>query len=253
MNRVMPHALRTGLASLSLLLGATLTGCATPEVEPPSHPELDAVAKSVLREAVYVNTLLQRCSEFDDQLAEQASRLEERWLEHNGALLAGADAHYSDTLTGKTYQYQGQPLALEAVQLTQQARERALNEMKFERRTLNNRMLFCQRRLEEMTQQSPTIELGDGERTQLTVQSLIAMQSGARPDLNEIPHLAAYINFNQDPGPSYYQLLQDLQGDCPDAELLVIHHDWPAEAYGAYCEGTPLEFITCQWGECSPQ
>lgn len=253
MNRPMPQALRAGLMSLSLLLGSALTGCAAPEVEPASGPELDAVSQAVLREAVYINTLLKRCSEFDAQLAQQAERLEERWLEHNGALLAGADAHYSDTLTGDTYRYQGQPLALEAVQLTQEARRRALEEMKFERRSLNNRMLFCQRRLEEMAQQPPTIEFGDGQRTQLTVQSLIAMQPGARPNLDEVPRLAAHIDFNQNPGPSYFRQLQEVQQDCSDAELLVIHNDWPSEAFGAYCEGAPLAFITCDWGDCSSQ
>ncbi len=253
MKRSMPQAFRAGLVSLGLCLGAALAGCAAPEVEPPTRPELDAVAKPVLREAVYINTLLQRCSEFDDQLDEQAQRLKERWLDHNGALLAGADAHYSDMLVGETYQYQGQPLALEAVQLTHKARQRALEELKFERRTLNNRLLFCQRRLEEMAQQSPTFELGDGERTQLTVQSLIAMQPGARPNLDEVPRLAAQVDFNQDPGASYYSQLQELQADCSDGELLVINNDWPSEAYGAYCEGTPLEFIVCQWGECSSQ
>jgi hypothetical protein len=238
---------------LSLLLGATLTGCAAPEVEPPTRPELDAVAKAVLHEAVYINTLLQRCGEFDSNLAQQTERLEQRWLEHNGALLAGADAHYSDMLTGKTYRYQGEPLALEAILLTQQARTKALDEVKCERRSLNNRLVFCQRRLEGMAQQTPIMEFGEGERTQLTVQSLIAMQPGARPILNEVPSLADHIDCNQDPGPSYFRELQNVQKDYPDAKLLVIHHDWPSEAYGAYCEGAPLAFITCQWGECSSQ
>ncbi len=246
-----PKALRVGLMSLGLLLGAVLAGCSAPKVEPPSGAELYTVAQSVLREAVYVDTLLKHCSEFDDQLNEQAGRLEQRWLKHNGALLAGSNAHYSDMLRGETYQYLGQPLALKAVLLTQQARMRALKELKFERRSLNNRLLFCQRRLEEMSRQPPAIDLDEGPRTPLTVQTLIAAQPGTQPKLGAVPKLAAHIELNQEPGPSYYQLLQDLQKECSNAELLVIHHDWPSEAYGAYCDSAPLEFITCQWGECS--
>lgn len=245
--------LRTALVSLSLLLGATLTGCATPEIEPPTGPELDAVAQTVLREAVYVKTLLNRCSEFDEQLDGETAQFEQRWLDENGALLAGANAHYSNMLRGRTYQYLNQPLALEAVQLTQQARTKAFEELSFERRSLNNRMLFCQRRLEDMSEQAVAIDLGEGQRTQLTVQSLIAMQPSVQPSLDEVPSLAAQAGLNQAPGPSYYNQLQELQKDCSDGKLVVINHDWPSEAYASYCDAAPLEFITCEWGECSSQ
>lgn len=253
MDQTTPQALRTALVTLSLILGVTLAGCAGPEVKPPSGPELNGVSQAVLKEAVYLGTLLKRCAELDEQLNEQADRLEQRWLEHNGALLAGADDQYSNMLTRETYNYMEQPLALEAAQLTQKARQRALDELKFETRTQSNRILFCQRRLEEMAQQPPTLDLGGGQRTELTVQSLTGIQPDTQPKLDEVPKLAAHIDFTQDPGPSYHQRLRDLQADCSEAELLVIDHNWPSEAYGAYCGGSPLEFITCQWGECSSQ
>ncbi|MDQ2078017.1 hypothetical protein [Marinimicrobium sp. ABcell2] len=235
----------------ALLLVVGLFGCASPEVPPATEVELDMASRQILREAVYVNTILDNCARFSRELGEQAGLLRQTWQDKNGDYLAAADAHFTERLADDTVQYRGAPLALSAIQLSHRHQTRAHEELRLDQRSPNNQRIVCERRLNTMESSLQRITPNQGQRSTLVLDTLLSSHPQAGETLATVPTLGVHIARNQEPGRSYYQLLEQEQGECPTPELRVIDNQWPHEAYGAYCESIPYAFIKCEWGECT--
>jgi hypothetical protein len=243
------HYFRAPFAG-ALLLALGLLGCASREVPPPTDGELDLASRQILREAVYVNTILDACARVSRGLGDQAWQLRQSWQDKNGAYLAAADAHLTARLSQDSIQYRGAPLALSAIQLSHRHQARAHDELKLDQRSPTNQRIICERRLSAMENSLQRITPDQGQRSALVLETLLAAYPQAGETLATVPTLGVHITRNQEPGRSYYQLIEQEQDVCPTPELRVIDNQWPHEAYGAYCESTPYAFIECEWGEC---
>lgn len=240
----------TALATATLLL----TACAAPEVAPPTDSELNQVAKELLREAIYTRTLLDQCASTGPELKAYTEDLALLWNDLHGDALAGADAQYSSAFEAgpsEIIEYQGTRLALDAIRFYQKHQARATEELRLEGRSLNNRKLFCERRLDtlekNLDQQPYLNEESERERQALAE---LAQHPGESKTMAEVPVLSGFIEPNQAPGRSYHRLEEEAKRDCADSELLVITVDWPREAYAHYCCGEAVALISCEWGEC---
>ena len=242
------------LSSVSLagivLLALGIAGCATPEIPPATQVELDSASEQILHEAVYVNTILNNCARLSAPLATQSDELRQAWQEHNGAYLAAADAHFSARLSPETMQYRGVPLALEAVKLSHLHQSRALDELRLPQRSSTNQRIVCERQLNTLQDNLGPLIPDQGPRSEWVLDTLISSYPQASATLATAPTLGSHIAPNQEPSRSYYQLLEQEQGTCPNLDLRVIDNQWPHEAYGAFCESVPYALIECQWGQC---
>lgn len=239
-------------AALSVAL--ILTACAAPEVAPPTQSELHQMAKAVLKEAVYTHTILKECASVGPELKAYTEDLAMLWENVHGEALAGADTQYSasfESSPSQIVEYEGKRLALDAVRFDHKQQARAREELRLDGRSLNNRSLFCERRLEaleENLEQRPYLN-SESERERQTLEALAGRSSGAKT-MTDVPALSGFIEPNQAPGRSYHQLEEQAKSDCADSELVVIDNDWPREAYAHYCRGEAVALIACEWGEC---
>lgn len=244
--RPLPRAPLAGM--LLLILG--LVACATSEIPPATQIELDVASEKILREAVYVNTILDSCARLSTPLSDRANELRHSWQQYNGAYLAAADAHFSARLSPETLQYRGVPLALAAVQLSQDGQARAHDELRLEQRSSTNQRIVCERRLDTLSDGLQRITPDQGPRSEWVLDTLVSSYPQASASLATVPTLGAHIPPHQEPSRSYYQLIEQEQATCPALDLRVIDNQWPHEAYGAYCETVPYALIECQWGQC---
>ncbi len=241
----------TSKSFIATVLFTWLAGCAAPEIKPPSEEELDLMAGAVLADAVYTDALLNQCAAVSPELKTYAQDLRDMWMYSHGDVLAGADAQYSQSLAEEVTVYQEQPFALRAVRFKHRHQNRAAAELRLRERGAENRRIVCQRRFSELETTLTEKSYLDpaSERDALIHEQLIAAadESVALP---EVPTLAADIPRDLEPGRSYRQIEKRMENRCPDAALVVIHNDWPHEAYGIYCGEQSQSFVVCEWGEC---
>lgn len=228
-----------------------LTACAAPEVPPSSEEELNQVAQSVLEEMVYARSILGECGSVGPRLNQHTEDLTMLWLDQHGNALAGADAHYTQSLRADTFEYRGESLALAAIDLSHDAQQRAREELRLSGRSLNNQRIVCERRLTEFEQtlnERAYID-PDSEREQLALRTLSDHPADA-VNIDELPSLAGAVPMGIAPGRSYHRLEEQARQECANYRFTVIENEWPREAYGVFCEGEPFQVIACEWGEC---
>lgn len=239
----------TGQSLLASVLFSWLAGCAAPEVKPPTDKELDLMASAVLAEAVYTDALLSECGSVSPELKSYAQDLREMWRYSHGEALAGADAQYSQALADEVTHYQEQPLSLRAVRFKHRHQNRAATELRLAERSASNRRIVCERRFEELEKTLEEKRYLESERDQLIQEQLVAAADES-VSMAEVPTLAADIPRTLEPGRSYREIEKRVEEQCPDAAPMVIHNDWPHEAYGIYCSEQEQSLLVCEWGEC---
>lgn len=238
-----------GQLFLASVLLTWLAGCAAPEVKPPSDKELDLMAGAVLAEAVYTDTLLSECGSVSPELKRYGQDLREMWHYSHGEALSGADAQYSQTLADEVTHYQEQPLSLTAIRFKHRHQKRAATELRLGERGANNRRIVCERRFAELEKTLEEKRYLESERDQLIQKQLVAAADDS-VSMAEAPTLAADIPRNLEPGRSYREIERRVEEQCPNAAPMVIHNDWPHEAYGIYCGEQDQSLLVCEWGEC---
>ncbi|WP_347332851.1 hypothetical protein [Marinimicrobium locisalis] len=238
-----------GHSLLASVLFSWLAGCAAPEVKPPTDKELELMAGAVLAEAVYTDALLSECGAVSPELETYAQDLREMWRYSHGEALAGADAQYSQALADEVTHFQGKPLALRAIRFKHRHEHRAATELRLAERSANNRRIVCERRFGELEKTLEEKRYLKSERDQLIQEQLIA-SADESVSMTEVPTLAADIPRNLEPGRSYREIEKRMEQQCPNAAPMVIHNDWPHEAYGIYCSEQNQSLLVCEWGEC---
>lgn len=236
--------------ALPMVVALLATACASPQViAPPSEEELNRVSQAVLEDAVYTNTLLRECSGVSPEAKHYAMDLAEVWQSLHGEALAGADRQYREHLRAEVIEYLNEPLALSAIHFSHQTQARATEELRLHTRSDNNQRIVCERRLKELEQNMDARPYVTSERDRLALAQLKG-EAESRLPLPQAPTLAGGIPLEQAPGRSYRKIETQTSERCPGADVVVIHSDWPHEAYGAYCEGEAMAFVECEWGEC---
>lgn len=238
---------RLSLLSVALLVSA----CATQEPKPPTETELNRVATELLEQTIYYHSLMEQCGTRGPELKSHGEDLSLLWLEQYGDVLAGADQQYSRSLQAQTFDYQGQPLALEALMFMRDAHDRATRELRLDSRSPSNQRIICAQHLNQLEtrlEERPRLGL-DSERERGAWDEL--RQRDADPvDPFGLPTLGGNLPPQLAPGRSYYRLEEQISPRCPDLEVFVIDNEWPREAYGFYCESEPEVVVQCHWGEC---
>lgn len=240
------------LARVTLPVGtvALLAACASPEIAPPTEEELNRVSQGLLENAVYTESILRECSQLGPDTKAYSEDLREVWQSLHGNALVAADEQYQRYLQAEVIEYRDRTLALSAIRFAHQNQARARDELRLKTRSDSNQRIVCERRFEELEESIDTREYIDSERDQLALEQLQQANTG-RLALNEVPTLADGVGLEQDPGRSYREVEARMKQQCPARfDLVVIHTDWPYEAYGAYCQGEARAFIECEWNEC---
>lgn len=242
----------TGKSLMATMFFSWLVGCAAPEVLPPTDEELDMMAGAVLADAVYKETLLSECGSVGPELKSYAQDLRAMWMYSHGDVLAGADAQYSQSLVEEVIIYEEQPIALRAVRFKHRHQNRAVAELRLRARSADNQRIVCERRFEELeTTLTEKAYLDPATERDAMIHEQLIETADEPVTLAEVPTIAADIPRDLKPGRSYRQIEKRMESQCPDAALVVIHNDWPHEAYGIYCGEQSQSFVVCEWGECS--
>lgn len=236
--------------ALPVITAALLTACASPEIAPPTEEELNRVSQGLLENAVYIDSILRECGRVGPETKAYGADLREMWQSLHGDALVAADEQYQRHLQAEVVEYRDRTLALSAIQFAHKHQGRAREQLRLNTRSDTNQRIVCERRLDELEQKIDTREYVDSERDQLALAQLREASAGNLP-LSDVPTLAGGVPLEQDPGRSYREAETKAKEQCPGrSELVVIHTDWPYEAYGAYCQGEPRAFIECEWGQC---
>lgn len=236
--------------ALPVVTAALLAACASPEIAPPTEEELNRVSLGLLENAVYTDSVLRECSRVGPEAKAYSADLREVWQSLHGDALAGADEQYQRYLQAGVVEYRGRALALSAIHFAHEHQGRAREELRLNTRSDTNQRIVCERRLEELEQTIDTRAYVDSERDQLALAQLREAPAGDLA-MSDVPTLAGGVPLEQDPGRSYREVEAEAKEQCTgQSELVVIHTDWPYEAYGAYCQDEPRAFIECEWGQC---
>lgn len=242
---------RSVIPALLTTFALLLTACAGPKVVPPSEEERNDMARAVLSEAIYTESLLSQCASVSPELKLYAQDLRTLWMDAHAEVLSGADNQLNRALAGEARDYAGHALALSAVRFKHEHQGRAERELRLNERSANNQRIVCQRRLDEL---EPTLTerryLTPGSERDLLVRDALVADAERPVTMGEVPTLALEIPRNLAPGRSYREIERRMANTCPNAELVVIANEWPHEAYGIYCGQQSQSFIVCDWGEC---
>lgn len=238
------HFGRAFLCALVLLAG----GCATQEVPVNDTQEKFNAARQVLSEATYINTLFGECARLGDEVELEALSLQQDWLLKNWPLVSAADDYFTDQEQSFGVLYEGKLLSLNAVKLAYDAEQRALKELNFNQRTTINQQKFCENRLNALAKNDMDISQKlNGKTFSFARENHL---TGSALSKGRVPSMAGNLSPSREPGRTYYSLSEQFKQECPQVTLLVLHNDWPKEAYAAYCDETPITLMTCEWGKC---
>lgn len=234
-----------------ILLAALIYGCASTPTTPIDNPaQLTKTASSTLSTAVYTNTLFSECSRLGGDAEIEAITVQQSWLDKNWAAISAADNYYSEQFQHQAIDFQNKKITLAAVQLSHKAQEKAQNELNLKQRTGTNQQLTCVRRLKTIVDDGMALTKNSQEIVDL--QTLTAKYvDGSSADVTPVPSLAGDINLRQEPGRSYFVLVEQFKQTCPNAEFIVLHNRWPQEAYGAFCKNSDSTLFVCEWGKCT--
>lgn len=243
----------TPLFSLVLIVITLFTGCAQQPVMTASDDpaQLTQLASDVLSQAAYVNSIFNQCTALGGEAEIEAVTVQQNWIYNNWPAIIAADHYYTTQLRSQTINYRGKTIALPAVLLSYNAQQRAIDELNLRQRTPTNQQKTCVRRLQAITQQD--VELVQGEQADVDLQALQQQYTGNTTTIVPVPTLAGAVTAQQDNGRSYFMLFEEFKKECPGGQFIVLHNQWPQEAYGSYCKGVPVSLITCEWGKCTAQ
>lgn len=237
------HLSRTVLLGLGLLMAA----CAQQQVKTVSGSDQLQLAKQLLNQTVYINTLFTECTSLGNDTELQAISLQQDWLQKNWPLVAAADNYYADQQRPSGLLYDGQLLSLEATWLAHQARQKAIQELNFDQRTYANKVQTCSARLQTLANQEMDLATLLPRKTQAfdtTAEENTPIQ------IDRVPELAFQGADTHSQGRSWFPLETQFKSECAQPQKLVLLNDWPKETYAVYCDGRPLALVVCDWGEC---
>lgn len=233
--------------ALSAAFSTTLlSGCATQPMPTIDATNVAKAATHTLSETVYFSTLFSTCMALGGDTELDAIDIQQTWINSNAALVAAADSYYSQQQANRTFTYNKQTLAPEAIRLALDARARATKELALTQRSPANQQKTCQFRLAQIK----------GDKIPLANDPLIApyqteLLTHTPLDLNitDAPQLAGgFYGANQ--GTSYFNIAKANEASCADAYTLTIANQWPQEAYSNFCGEKAISIITCEWGKC---
>lgn len=239
------HHLLMGILSL-IFLSACTTSPPTSDV----HTDKLAVTE-LLSEAVYTITIFNECEALGGDAELDALSIRQNWLEKNWQLIDAADRYYTEQEQASSTLYRGELLSLNAIYLVSLAQQRALNELNLKQRSKENRQIFCQRRLQKLAKDELKLTQKVTLSTQaFEVKSQPTESAASTTVVRKVPTLAGGYSFKHTQGRSAYQAVNLLKAECPSVNTLVVHNEWPLEAYASYCDNKPLAFLVCEWGKC---
>lgn len=241
------------LFSLLSVTAAFFAGCAQqPVVVPSEDPaQLTQLSADILSKAVYVNTIFNRCTALGGDAELEAITAQQDWIDKNWPAIIAADHYYTTHLGSQAVSYRGGNIALAAVLLSYDAQQRAINELNLKQRTPTNQQKTCVWRLQGIVQQE--LDLVQGEQALADLQALQQQYTGSTTTITPVPSLAGDVKPQQSNGRSYFVLAEEFKKECPRGQIIVLHNQWPQEAYASYCNEVPVSLITCEWGKCTQQ
>ena len=236
-----------------LCMAVLFSGCAQqPVVTPTEDPtQLIQLATDILTKAVYTNSIFNQCTPLGDDAELEAITVQQDWIDKNWPAILAADHYYTTQLGPQAINYDGQAISLNAVMLAHNARKRAIDELNLKQRTLTNQQKTCVRRIQTIAQQE--MALTQGEQAHVDLQALQQQYTGDTTKIVPVPTLAGDITTERENGRSYFLLFEEFKKECPDGQFIVVHNQWPHEAYASYCGEAPVSLISCEWGKCTQQ
>lgn len=231
---------------VSLAFGILLiAGCATP---PPKLDEasLEQAAVDTLSEAVYFSNLFITCATLGGDIEVDAINTQQNWLNENAALVAAADAFYSQQHNKDTFNYNNKTLAPAAIRLVLDARTRATNELALPQRSPVNKQKICQFRLAKIS--GKALPLANNPHiAPYKIELLKYLPSDYK--IADVPTLAAGFQ-GASQGATYYSIAKEHEKSCAAAYTLSIANQWPHEAYATFCGAKATSVLICEWGKC---
>lgn len=243
----------THLLSPLILAIALVSGCAQqPAVTPTEDPrQLTDLATDILTKAVYVSSLFNLCTPLGDEAELEAITVQQDWIDKNWPAIIAADHYYTGQFGSQAMSYNGQPISLAAVLLAYNAKKRATDELNLKQRTLTNQQKTCVRRIQILAQQE--MDLVASEQARADLLALQQQYTGDTTRVVPVPSLAGDVTTERENGRSYFVLSEEFKKECPEGQFIVLHNQWPREAYASYCGAVPVSLVSCEWGKCTTQ
>lgn len=228
---------------------ALLQSCSTPEPEiiAPTFTADPSAFEYAVRQATEFQIYADECSGVSAQLATQAQSALESWNKRNWAQVHIADQNYSKNLEAQTILYNGEKIALSAVNLYADIKKSIKMKLDQTRHSHSNVIATCKSKL--AAYEAGQYDISLNKNADLYLKSLV---TGDTPAAYKVPALTGTLNVLSVPGRSQFNLEKALlDGGCANAKVLTLRNEWPHESYGAFCADGKTTFVACEWGECN--
>lgn len=235
------HKFAATVSAIALLA----TGCVSAPPPPPSVDQLQAHAKTQLKQAIRAERLSKTCVAVSKDRDSDTQKLYRQWQVSEWPAVVGADAHYRSSLSDKTLAFEGQTLSMEALRLYADEVESSNANFNYLARIKTDPSRLCLRKMQETL---AAIDAPSNIREALVVLGEKHPQPPTPGD--RIPSLAGNFTIDARAGRSHYEVEQATKSmNCAAPKIITFKNQWPSEIYGAFCSDDH-QLIACEWGKC---